>query len=269
MRDITVGILQLRASPSKEEALKGLQYLSSRIREADLLVMPEYAMMDPTDTPLEALRSSAEDIESPGPWLRAIERLAGEHGSCVIATLFRPAPDGRVYNTALIMAPDGEILGLYDKTHLFDAYGYRESEKIAPGNELFEPIEACGARVGVAICFELRYPEIFRAQALAGAEVVVVPAAWYRGSLKEEALRVLAQARSHENTTYTIVAALAGERFTGRSVVVNPIGYVELDVGPKPDYKEYKLSPEALEEARRILPVLRLRRPELYRQVVE
>ena len=260
MRETVIGILQPEASNSKVEALEKLEKLAGRVGEARLLVMPEYAMLDPTDAPLERLRAEAERLDEPGPWLGMAERLASEHSACVAATFFEPAPDGRVHNSVAIIKPSGGVAGVYRKTHLFDAYGYRESEKISPGDEVFKPVEACGVRVGLAICFEIRLPELARAQALAGAELLVYPAAWYAGPLKEETLHTLARARAHENTVYVAVAALAGARFTGRSTLVDPLGVQLVDAGPWPGYVEARLEPERLERARRMLPILELLR---------
>ena len=264
-RVLRLGILQLAASASKEEAIEGLRAFSRRIREADLLIMPEYAMVDPTDMPPEKLWEQAEDLGEPGPWLREVERLAREHGACVVATVFRRSPEPpRVLNTSLVMDREGRVLGSYDKTHLFDVLGYRESAKIYPGSRLFTPVEACGARLGLAICFEVRYPEIFRAQALQGAELVMVPSAWYTGPLKEESMRFLVQARAHENTVFVAVAILSGARFTGRSLVVDPMGFTLLDAGPEPTYVEIEVDLDRIREVRKILPLLELRRPQLY-----
>ncbi len=260
MRETTIGILQLEASSSKTEALEKLEKLAARVKEAQLLLMPEYAMLDPTDIPLERLRTEAERLDEPGPWLSKAERIASEHSACVAATFFEPAPDGRVYNSVAIIRPSGSVAGVYRKTHLFDAYGYRESDKIRPGDEVFQPVEACGVRVGLAVCFEIRLPELARAQVLAGAELLVYPAAWYTGPLKEETLHTLARARAHENTIYVAVAALAGTRFTGRSTLVDPLGVQLVDAGPWPGYVEARLEPERLERARRVLPILELLR---------
>lgn len=263
LRDASIGILQLPASKTKREALEALGRLSGSIREADLIVMPEYAMMDATEAGLESLRASAESIEEPGPWLRRAEELASEHSACVVATFFEPAPDGRVYNSAAVIKPSGGVAGLYRKTHLFDAYGYSESEKIAPGDGVFEPVEACGVRLGLVICFELRVCELARLQAIRGAEVLAVPSAWYRGPLKEETLHTLARARAHENTLYVAVAALASGSFTGRSTLVDPMGVQVAEAGPLPCYIEAPLEAWRLEEARRMLPILNLLRRDL------
>ena len=262
MRSITVSVLQLRARTSKEESSKAVLSLASMAR-GDIIVLPEYAMVDPTGIAPQDLYSASEPIE--GGWVSTLRRIAREKGSCIVGTLFeRTDKPPLVYNTVVLIDERGDIAGVYRKTHLFDALGYRESEKMLPGEELFSPVDLCGARVGVAVCFELRYPEVFRLQALRGAEVFIVPSAWYRGPAKEETYKFLAQARAHENVSYLVGAVLAGERFTGRSIVVDPYGLVRAQAGFGEELLEYKLDPELLERARRDLPLLSLRRDDLY-----
>ena len=124
--------------------------------------------------------------------------------------------------------------------------------------------EVAGARVAVAVCFDLRFPELFRLYALAGAEVVAVPAAWYRGPLKEEMLHVLAKARAVENTVYVAVANQYSDRFTGRSVAADPMGVALVDLGVGERYAEVPLDLDYLEEVRRQIPLLGLRREDVY-----
>lgn len=262
MARIRIGVLQAAPRPSKTETLRVVEKLLESARDPSLIVTPEYLMLDPTGLPKEKVYEEAEDLE--GSWLGFFKDKARELGACIAATLFEKSGDGRVYNTLAFIDKNGSIKAVYRKTHLFDAYGYRESSFTAPGDRLFQPIDLCGVKVGAAICFELRFPEIFRAQALSGAEVIVVPSAWYKGPLKEETLRFLAQARAHENTVYLVVASNPGGNFVGRSMIVNPMGVVKLDLGPGERYEEYEIDTEEIEEARKVLPVLRLRRPSLY-----
>lgn len=229
--------------------------------EADLIVFPEYLMGDPARLGRGGVASVAEGLD--GGWVRFFEGVAREYGSCVVFNMFERASDG-LYNTTVFLSSGGDVLAVYRKTHLFDALGYRESSVFRPGSDLPGPVECGGWRVGVSVCFELRFPELFRIHAVRGAELVVVPAAWYRGEGKEEALRVLAQARSHENGYYTAVAALYGESFTGRSMVVNPYGVVEADLGWGERYAEHLLEKRLVEESRRRYPLLRLRRTDIY-----
>ena len=262
MRRVRVSVLQVSSSLSKEEARSKIERLAS-ISTGDIIVIPEYAMIDPTGMGPERLYSVAESLE--GEWVEFLSMIAREKGSCVVGTMFERSEDPPlVYNTVIAIDNSGKIREVYRKTHLFDVLGYRESTIIKPGRDPPRHVELCGARVGLAVCFELRYPELFRLQALEGAEVFIVPSAWYRGPGKEEAYRFLAQARAHENVSYLVGAVLYGDRFTGRSIVVNPYGVVEADAGWGERVLEHTLEPWLLEEARSSMPLLTLRRTDLY-----
>ena len=262
MERILVSVLQLEAAPDKDTMKRRIEKMIKRAR-GDLIVLPEYAMLDPTDLGPEELYAASEPVE--GSWVSALRKTAKEKGSCIVGTLFEPSPQPpKVYNTIVMINEAGEMVGVYRKTHLFDVLGYRESDKMLPGPSLPSPARLCGAMIGVSVCFELRYPELFRLQAEQGAEVFVVPSAWYRGPGKEEAYRFLAQARAHENVSYLVGAVLYGERFTGRSLIVNPYGIVVADAGFGARILEAELDPGVLELARRAMPLLDLRRRDLY-----
>ncbi len=259
---IPVFIAQLRARTSKEEQLRVIEKLAGKAEPGGILAVPEYAMYDVTGRGPETLRSIAEPLD--GPWVSRLRRISREKGICMIATLHELNPRGKPYNTAVVIDERGEIVGVYRKTHLFDALGYRESDYYTPGDKLFEPVKACGARLGLAICFEIRYPEVFRYQALRGAEIVFVPSAWYRGEGKEEQYEYLARARAHENTVWIVAPILYGEHFTGRSKVVDPYGIVRVDAGYGERLVAAEVKTDYIAEVRRILPLLDLRRPGLY-----
>ncbi len=262
-RRISIGLVQLGASRSKDEAVRRVERLVRSIEdEVDILVFPEYAMMDPTGLDAEAIYNVSESLE--GPWVSLFRRIASERGSCIITTMFERGSRGKAYNTAVLIDSSGDVGGIYRKTHLFDVLGYRESDFLEAGESLTPPIEACGLRIGIAICFEIRYPEVFRFHALNGADLVVVPSGWYRGDGKEEALRVLAQARAHENVMYIAVPVLYGERFIGRSMLVNPLGIVEVDAGHGERVSTGYIDVGLIEEARRKMPLLQLMRRDIY-----
>ncbi len=262
MEELRVAIVQhgsLRNPRESLERAKKLRVPSS----ADLVVFPEYSMFDPTGLdPGTIYRLAEEWLEE---WSSFYERLAVETGAYVLGHVFEPSGDGRrVYNTARLYTPSGGLASFYRKTHLFDAYGYKESLFTRPGESLASPVEAKGFRLGVAICFEIRYPEIFRYYALRGADAVLVPAAWYRGPLKEETLFFLARSRAHENTMYIVVAVNYNENFTGRSMAVDPYGVVAVEAGIGVRVVEAVLDKNVIREARKTLPLLELRRPGLY-----
>ena len=259
-----MALLQLSASRGKEESRERIRRLVESVAryEPDLVVLPEYSMFDPTGLSVEEVYSGAEPLE--GEWTRFFMGLVEEYGFHIVYTMFeRREGYSKAFNTAVLLGPKGFLL-VYRKTHLFDALGYRESSVFEAGDRLSGVAEVRGFRVGLAVCFELRYPEVFRSLALRGADLVVVPAGWYRGPVKEEQLLFLARARAHENTLYVAVSALYGDRFTGRSLLVDPYGIVRVDAGAGEKAVVAEVSREELEEARRALPLLGLRRPELY-----
>lgn len=263
MGRLRVAVAQFGASRTKaQSAERLLRLLDSYSGRPDVLILPEYSMLDPTGLSPESIWQEAEDLD--GPWIRELSSVATSLGSCLIATLFERSPRPPLsYNAAVVIGRRGEALGVYRKVQLFDALGYKESSAIAAGESLFKPVEACGARLGLAICFELRYPEIFRAQALLGAELIAVPAAWYKGPLKEEALRTLAQARAQENGVFVAVASQYGENFVGRSMIVDPFGVVIAEAGIGEKIVETEIELEDSRRAKERVPVLELGRWDL------
>ncbi len=249
---ITIGVFQASSVESKDDALRKINAIPRLKDRASIIVTPEYMMMDPTGLTREDMERIAEEID--GPYVNAVRKAAREAGACIIANMYEKGK-GKIYNSTILVDSSGEIAGVRRKHFLFDAYGYKESSLFDKGEPPGKVFDACGLKVGIAVCFELRFPEVFRHYMLEGAEVFVVPAAWYKGDGKEEALRVLAQARSHENAAYTVVAALYGQRFTGRSMIVNPTGLITVDLGFGEKYREATIDLSEVRDARRRLPV--------------
>jgi predicted amidohydrolase len=190
----------------------------------------------------------------------------------LVAGVFEPAPDGRVYNTAVAYDRAGELVASYRKLHLFDAFGHRESEVVAPGSGLVACTLA-GVRVGLEICYDVRFGELSRALAVGGAVLLVVPAAWAAGPFKEEHWVTLVRARAIENTVW--VAAVgqvpdAGEPPTkaatgvGRSMLVDPLGVVRLDLGPSAGVAVGSVDVGLVETVRAAVPSLANRREDVF-----
>lgn len=184
------------------------------------------------------LRSVAEPLD--GPFCHGVAQAAAAAGIAVIASLFEPAPDGRVYNTTVAYEADGHLAAVYRKIHLFDALGYRESDSVAPGDDLVVAAVG-GLQVGFMTCYDLRFPELARALAAGGADMLVLPSAWAAGNFKEEHWMTLVRARAIENTIWVAAAGQVpdpAERPTraptgvGRSLLVDPMGTVRVDLGP-------------------------------------
>src|SRR2546429_79669 len=184
------------------------------------------------------LLAAAEPLD--GPFCSGLAAAAKQTGVALVAGVFEPAPGGRVYNTAVAYDGAGELVASYRKLHMFDAFGHRESDEVAPGSA---PV-ACtlaGVRTGLAICYDVRFGELSRALAVAGAELMVLPAAWAAGLFKEEHWVTLVRARAIENTMWVVAVCQVpdpDEPLTraatgiGRSLLVDPLRVVPADLGP-------------------------------------
>ncbi len=224
--------------------------------DADLVVLPEAWARDfgPSGSDVSAF---AEPID--GPFVREVERVADERGTVVVAGMFETSADpARPWNTLVARGPG--VSASYRKIHLYDSFGYRESDRLSPG--VTEPVvvDVAGFRVGLMTCYDLRFPELARALVDRGGEVLVVPAAWLAGPLKVDHWRTLARARAIENTTWVLAVGQPAPRYTGHSLVVDPMGEVLAETGEGPGVVRATLEREVLDRARRTNPSLSNRR---------
>lgn len=256
--EITFGIVQAYFTGSPEENLaKAYSIIRQRFREADIVILPEYSMVNPfiVKDPIKVYELS-EAISS-SRYLTYLEKLASELRATIVAHFIERTNVPPLTKSTTVLISANRIIPVYSKIHLFDAYGYRESSYFIAGNSPGYIVDLKGFRIGFAICYDIRFPELFRLYAIKGVDVVIVQAGWVRGPLKEEILDILASARAHENTMYIVLANQTGDMFTGRSGVFNPWGYRELDIGFEEKYTEYTVHIEEIEKARSILPVVR------------
>jgi predicted amidohydrolase len=234
---------------------------------ADLAVFPEATMTRFGSD----LRAAAEPLD--GPFCSALAEAAKETGVALVAGVFEPAPDGRVYNTAVVIDGDGGRVAEYRKLHLFDAFAQRESELVAPGDTVVVTMLG-GVPVGPQICYDIRFPELMRAQAAGGARLVTVSAAWQAGLFKEEHWVTLLRARAIENTVW--VAAVGqvpdpDEKPTraatgvGRSMLIDPLGVVRADLGPSAGVVVADADMSLVDTVRATLPSLANRREDVFR----
>ncbi|HXW87710.1 MAG TPA: carbon-nitrogen hydrolase family protein [Streptosporangiaceae bacterium] len=216
------------------------------------------------------LRSVAEPLD--GTFCRGLATAARSAGLAIVAGVFEPAPDGRVFNTTVGYDSDGELAAAYRKIHLFDALGHRESDTVAPGGDVVIATLA-GLRIGFMTCYDIRFPELARALAAGGAQLLVLPAAWAAGTFKEEHWVTLVRARAIENTIWLAAAgqvpdpAEAPTRAPtgiGRSMLVDPMGAVRIDLGPADAIGVGDVDCEYTERVRAALPGLASRRTDLF-----
>lgn len=192
----------------------------------DLVVFPEAFARDFGDAGSD-VSAYAEPLD--GPFATEVERVAGERGTTVVAGMFERSEDPeRPFNTLVVR---GSATASYRKVHLYDSFGYRESDRLTAGPIEPAVVEVGGWRVGLMTCYDLRFPELTRRLVDAGAELVVVPAAWVAGPRKVDHWRTLVTARAIENTVYVAAVGQPAPRYTGHSMVVDPLGDVVAETG--------------------------------------
>jgi deaminated glutathione amidase len=263
-----VALCQLPVSPEPAINLERVAEAMTTAAQqgADLAVFPEATQARFGSD----LRAVAEPVD--GAFCTGLAGLAREAGVALVAGVFEPAPDGRVYNTAVAYAGSGELVAAYRKIHLFDALGQRESALVAPGSELVVAYLA-GLRTGFATCYDIRFPELARALVARGAELIVVPGAWAAGLFKEEHWVTLVRARAIENTVWVAAAGQVPDPSSpptraptgvGRSMLVDPMGTVRADLGLWPQVTVAELDSAMTARVRTVLPSLEHRRADVF-----
>ncbi len=268
--NVRVAAVQLASSLDKPANLRAVDRAvrQASAAGADLVVLPE-ATMASFGGQTTDLAPLAEPLD--GPFVTALAALAADTGATVVAGMFEPAPEpepgsgersGRVRNTVVAVGPDG-LVGAYRKFHLYDALGWRESDRIAAGDPaegvLVFPVG--DLMVGVMNCYDLRFPEMARRLVDAGATVLVEPAHWVNGPGKADTWTTLLRARAIESTAYVVAAAKPEPECTGHSMVVDPLGAVVGELRGDGDGQVVAdLSAAEVTEVRRAIPVLDNRR---------
>jgi predicted amidohydrolase len=165
------------------------------------------------------------------------------------------------YNTLLAVSATGDVLGSYRKIHLYDAFGYRESDDYLPG-DIGQPLifTVEDVTVGALTCYDLRFPEAFRWLTDAGTDLVAVPSAWIVGPAKEHHWGTLVAARAIENTIYLAAADQTGPASCGQSIIVDPMGTVIAGAGERPGLAVADIDPQRIAEVRTTNPSLANRR---------
>jgi predicted amidohydrolase len=212
----------------------------------------------------------------PGALTERLADVARRHGIYLhCGSIYeRSAGEPRAHNTSVVLSPDGDIVGRYRKIHLFDVnigdnVAFTESESIAPGDETVV-IDLGGVKLGLAICYDLRFPELFRMLALDGAEIVALPAAFTQFTGKDH-WEVLLRARAIENQVFMLAPNEHGRHpggavTYGRSMIVDPWGTVLATAADGPGVIVADCDLNALARIRREVPSLANRQPGAYRE---
>ncbi|MHA3023792.1 carbon-nitrogen hydrolase family protein [Mycobacterium sp. BMJ-28] len=236
---------------------------------ARLVLFPE-ATMCRFGVPLAPV---AEPLD--GRWADGVRAVAQQAGITVVAGMFCPSGDGRVTNTLLAAGPD--VDAHYDKIHLYDAYGFAESKTVAPGTEPVvievrgersDGAESVGVKVGLTLCYDIRFPELYLDLADRGAQLITVHASWGTGPGKLDQWTLLARARAIDTTG--VVAAVGqaypgdeiaalGPTGVGGSLVASAVGEILQAAGDEPQLVVTDIDLDAAARARETIAVLRNR----------
>lgn len=269
-RKLTAAAIQMSSTPEKRENWGTAEGLirNAATAGAELVALPELWSCHGLE---KVYRENAEPV--PGPTTDFLGGLARELGIYLLGgSILEGSPDsGKLSNTSTFFGPDGELSVVYRKIHLFDVKvpdrEYLESASIAPGREIVTA-KAGVATLGLSVCYDVRFPELYRLLALHGAEVIMVPAAFTLHTGKDH-WELLLRARAVENQAYVVAPAQWGQkkdgRWTyGRSMVVEPWGTV---LATCPDHDGHALAEldlDYLDRFRAEFPALANRRPEAY-----
>lgn len=263
-----VGI-QTTLTTDKEQNLKNaLELMDEALmsyKQVDMVVLPEYFYWgpDPEDTPMIS--------EYPKHIIEAFSMRAKLHSTYIAAgTVAHKDTDGKIYNSTLLFDRNGEVVGRYDKIHLFDAlnaqFGERESDQITRGKEILIYDTDFG-RIGLNVCYDIRFPEMARTLALKGVEYLLVPSAFY--SPRADHWQSLLCATALQNSMYVLGVNLVGELnpeniFCGRSLIADPWGIALATAPDKPSYFQAYVDPDYVKSTRDAVGTFYNRVPEVY-----
>ena len=236
---------------------------------AHLVALPEYLQFRGSD---DGFRASARPI--PGPHTEPFADVARRHGAWIlVGSTAEVGPDPRrPYNTSVLIAPDGSLAATYRKVHLFDVDvdqgpADTESARVTPGDRLV-CADMEGVRVGLSICYDLRFPELYRSLALAGSSILTVPSAFTERTGRDH-WEVLLRSRAIENGAFVLapsqIGGPPGQPAYGRSMVIDPWGTVIAQAPDAVTIIHADLDLDRVAQVRRGIPALANRRPDVYR----
>jgi predicted amidohydrolase len=267
---VRVAAVQMRCGPERSENLeRAAALVAAAVGEgAELVVLPELFAVLGRDA---AMRAAAEPLD--GPTLAWGREQARAHGVHLVVGSFVERDGDELFNTSCLVGPDGDLVAAYRKVHLFDVgvagASTRESATFSAGpGPVVAPLGA-GPLLGLTVCYDLRFPELYRIEALLGARIVTVPAAFTRAT-GEPHWELLLRARAVEDQVGVVAAAQWGSSPDGilrhgHALVVDPWGRVLADAGPEDDgLAVADLDDAELTSVRERLPSLANRRPDAY-----
>lgn len=261
---LVVAAAQFESVADVGENLRVMSELAAQAAErgVELMVFPEASMYDWNSSP-QVLREIAR---SDGRrFVESVREIARAARVAIVAGGYADTGGERPLNRLLVVDSDGESLTNYDKLHLYDAFGYRESDTVQPAaidgpQQGLVTVPFRGFTLGIMNCYDLRFPELARALVELGADVLIESSAFVAGPYKEMHWETLLRARAIENTSYVIASSQSPARATGLSMVVDPLGLVASTCVENMGLAVAELSLSRLREVRAQLPLLENRR---------
>ncbi|WP_152926220.1 carbon-nitrogen hydrolase family protein [Microbacterium sp. GCS4] len=226
---------------------------------ARLVVFPEFAMYDVPNLD-SAFVEQGEALD--GPFVTGLAELSRRTGVAIVAGMLERIDDEpRGFNTLVLVTPDEGLSRVYHKLHLYDAFGFLESDHIRPG-DIDGPVTFTidDVKVGMLTCYDLRFPEVAREHADAGVDLLLYPAAWMPGARKEDHWNTLARARAIENTLYVAAVSQGPGVGTGGSIIVDPMGITLGEIGESSGIAVADATPARVAQVRAVNPSLANRR---------
>ena len=261
-----VAIVQFKASTNKKQNLKKIiSYTENAAKKgAELCAFPEFMMFYTSSSQTsKELSSLAETIN--GNFVKTIAKAAKKNSIQVIGTFYEKSrKKNRVYDTSFLINKSGKVVSTYRKIHLYDALGFKESDKMISGSKIIKPSKTSIGKVGMLICYDLRFPEMSRILTTSGSEILVVPSAWVKGEMKEEHWITLNKTRAIENGCYVLAPDQVGNIYCGRSLAVDPFGKILLDMKKRHGIAIVNISLDKVKKTRKVLPLLKNRRVDIY-----
>ncbi|MXQ10482.1 hydrolase [Microvirga makkahensis] len=262
--ELTVAVAQLAGTKDVAFNLQAMERLSARAAAegAAIVVFPEAVMYDFTASAEEIADAAHQHADA---FEAGVKALAGRLGIAVVAGMYGRGEGSLARNVMIASGPDGAVLGLYQKLHLYDAFHYRESDKnerarLQPDFGELVTFDLQGFRFGLLNCYDIRFPEMSRLLVDKGADVLLVASGWVAGPLKEFHWETLLKARAIENTCFVAASCQPAPASVGLSMVIDPNGVATATVAGGEGLAIARLSKERLADVRRVLPCLTHRR---------
>jgi deaminated glutathione amidase len=267
MRSYLAAAIQMTSVPDlKKNLAEAEELIDLAVRQgAELIGLPEnFSFLGEEQDKMAQAQAIAQESE------KFIKTMAQRFQVTILGGGFPvPVGNGKVYNTALLVGTNGEELARYEKVHLFDVNvpdgnTYQESVTVLAGLHMppVYPSKDWG-NLGLSVCYDVRFPELYRHLSQMGAEILFIPAAFTAYTGKDH-WQVLLQARAIENTSYVLAPAQTGRHYAmrhthGHAMIIDPWGTVLADAGDKPGVAIAAIEPSRLEQVRRQMPSLQHR----------